>query len=134
MKGIAANVVALPELVIGPVKFAFVVTLPAVKLAAVPEQFVNVPLAGVPNTGATNVVPLGKVGVPDKLLAVPDVDWFNVGNVQFVNVPLAGVPNAGVTNVKFVTVPLAFVKTIALGVPKSGVVKVGLVNVLLVNV
>ena len=38
-----------------------------------PEQFVSVPLAGVPRTGATNVVPLGNVGVPDKFAAVPEI-------------------------------------------------------------
>ena len=52
-----------------------------VTVAAVPVVFwlnvgqVNVPvlklpLAGVPNTGATKVVPLGSVGVPDRLPAV----------------------------------------------------------------
>lgn len=40
---------ALPLLVTWPVRLALVVTLPAVKLAAVPEQFVSVPDDGVPS-------------------------------------------------------------------------------------
>jgi hypothetical protein len=45
---------ALPTLVTAPVRFALVVTLPAVKLAAVPVTLVITPEAGVPNAGVTN--------------------------------------------------------------------------------
>ena len=69
-------------------------------------QFAKLPDAGVPNTGATNVVPDGKVGVPLRLAAVPVVFWFSVGNVQFDKFPDAGVPSTGVTSVKLVHVPV----------------------------
>ena len=55
-----AIVVAFPELVTSPVKFAFVVTVPDVKPDAVPVRFVATPLAGVPNAG---VVSVGEVKV-----------------------------------------------------------------------
>lgn len=47
--------VALPEEVIGPVKFAFVVTFPAVSPEAVPEIFVPTRVDGVPRFGVTKV-------------------------------------------------------------------------------
>src|SRR6478609_5842821 len=43
------NEVAFPDEVIAPVKFAFVVTVPAVRPDAVPVKFVATPLEGVPN-------------------------------------------------------------------------------------
>lgn len=66
----AATEVALPEDVIGPVKLALVVTLPAVKPDAVPVQFVKTPLAGVPSAGATKVL-LESVSVPANVASVP---------------------------------------------------------------
>ena len=50
-----AIVVALPTEVTLPVKFAFVVTLPAVNPAAVPVTFVITPEAGVPSAGVVRV-------------------------------------------------------------------------------
>jgi hypothetical protein len=50
-----ARVAALPELVTSPVKFALVVTLPAVRPEAVPVTLVMTPDAGVPRAGVTNV-------------------------------------------------------------------------------
>jgi hypothetical protein len=47
--------VALPMLVTAPVRFALVVTLPAVKLAAVPVMFVPTSADGVPSAGVTSV-------------------------------------------------------------------------------
>ena len=47
--------VALPTDVIGPVRFAFVVTVPAVSPEAVPVKFVATPEAGVPSAGVTRV-------------------------------------------------------------------------------
>ncbi len=46
-----AMAVALPVEVTGPVRLAFVVTWPAVRLAAVPVRFVATPLIGVPRAG-----------------------------------------------------------------------------------
>jgi hypothetical protein len=48
------NTAALPVDVICPVKLALVVTLPAVKPAAVPVALVITPDAGVPSAGVTN--------------------------------------------------------------------------------
>ena len=109
------NTAALPVEVMWPVRFALVVTVPAVKLAAVPDKLVATPDAGVPNAGVTRVgdVPntnapdpvslvtadarLDDVGVPRKvatLLASPDTP-VEIGNpVAFVNVPPDGVPSA----------------------------------------
>ena len=56
--------VALPTDVIGPVRFAFVVTLPAVKPAAVPVMFVPTRAVGVPNAGVTNVGEVARTGAP----------------------------------------------------------------------
>ena len=47
----AAIAVAFPTLVTSPVRFAFVVTLPAVSPAAVPEMFVPTSADGVPSAG-----------------------------------------------------------------------------------
>ena len=49
------NDVALPTEVIAPVRFAFVVTLPAVSPAAVPVMFVPTSADGVPKAGVTKV-------------------------------------------------------------------------------
>jgi hypothetical protein len=49
MTGALVRVVAFPLEVTSPVRFAFVVTCPAVKLAAVPVIFVATPEAGVPS-------------------------------------------------------------------------------------
>ena len=48
-----AMAVALPTLVTGPVKLAFVVTVPAVSPAAVPVIFVPTSAVGVPKSGVT---------------------------------------------------------------------------------
>ena len=52
---LVTTVAALPTEVTPPVKLAFVVTVPAVKPDAVPVRFVATPEAGVPRMGATNV-------------------------------------------------------------------------------
>ncbi len=75
------NDVALPTEVTAPVRFALVVTFPAVSPAAVPVQFVKVPLVGVPSTGDTMT-----------MLVL----------VHALMLPLATTPNAGVTNVALV--------------------------------
>ena len=68
------NDVALPTLVTAPVKLALVVTLPAVKPAAVPVMFVPTNALGVPRAGVTNVGDVAKantVPVPVVVYEVP---------------------------------------------------------------
>ena len=55
---------ALPELVTSPVKFALVVTVPAVRFAAVPVRFVATPLIGVPSAGVTSVGLVANTSAP----------------------------------------------------------------------
>tara|TARA_R110000850_G_scaffold39565_1_gene102540 strand:+ start:427 stop:711 length:285 start_codon:yes stop_codon:yes gene_type:complete len=86
-----AMVVALPDEVTSPVKFALVVTV-----AALP------------------VVLLDVKAFPVQVAELPVVFWFSVGKVQFVNVPLAGVPNAGVVNVGEVKVLFVIVAVLPL--------------------
>ncbi len=57
--------VAFPELVIGPVRFALVVTLPTVRLAAVPVILVPTRAVGVPKAGVTNVGLVAKTNAPE---------------------------------------------------------------------
>ena len=118
-----ATAVALPVEVIGPVRFAFVVTFPAVSPDAVPVRFVATPEAGVPRAGVTSVgdvantaapVPvssvraaarLALVGVVKNVLTpVPNPETpVEIGKpVALVNVPDVGVPSTGVTNVGLV--------------------------------
>jgi hypothetical protein len=68
-------VVALPVEVTSPVKFAFVVTVPAVKPAAVPVMLVPTNVLGVPRFGVTKVglvantarpVPVSSLNAPAK--------------------------------------------------------------------
>jgi hypothetical protein len=79
-----ARVVALPLLVKSPVRFALVVTCPAVKLAAVPVNPVpapskTVPVIVVPVIASGVMLPiikLSSVPVPDDvLIACPDGSW-----------------------------------------------------------
>ena len=114
---------AFPTDVTCPVKFALVVTLPAVKPAAVPVTLVITPEAGVPNAGVTNVglvantnapVPVSFVTAANKFAlegvaknvatpeARPDTPVLIGRPVQLVNVPLDGVPKTGVTKVGLV--------------------------------
>ena len=62
------NTAALPVEVIWPVRFALVVTVPAVKLAAVPVRLVATPDAGVPKAGVVNI---GEVRVLLVSVSVP---------------------------------------------------------------
>jgi len=68
--------VALPTEVIGPVKFALVVTVPAVKPEAVPVMFVPTRIDGVPRLGVTRVGEVARTTDPlpvvvAALIAVP---------------------------------------------------------------
>jgi hypothetical protein len=56
--------VALPTEVIGPVRFALVVTLLAVKAVAVPEMFVPTKAVGVPSAGVTSVGDVARTNTP----------------------------------------------------------------------
>jgi hypothetical protein len=85
--------VAFPIDVMTPVRFAFVVTFPAVKLAAVPLIFVPTSAVGVPSAGVVNV----------GLLNVPPVIVFPV------NVKAAGNDND--------TAPVVGDEVISLAVP-----------------
>jgi hypothetical protein len=112
--------VALPTEVTAPVKFALVVTLPAVKPEAVPVMFVPTNALGVPNAGVTKVglvaktndpVPVSSVtaeirlaldGVPKKVATPvprPETPVLIGRPVALVKVPLVGVPRMGVTRV-----------------------------------
>jgi hypothetical protein len=64
------NEVALPTLVTAPVRSALVVTVPAVKLAAVPVTLVITPEAGVPNAGVTSVGLVANTLAPDPVSSV----------------------------------------------------------------
>lgn len=115
--------VAFPTEVMTPVRFAFVVTFPAVNPAAVPVMFVPTSAEGVPRAGVTNVglvfitnvdpvpvwlatevaLPVDVIG-PVRLalvVTVPAVSPLAVP-VTLVITPEAGVPRAGVTKVKLV--------------------------------
>jgi hypothetical protein len=61
---------AFPTEVTWPVRFALVVTVPAVNPEAVPVQFVSTPDAGVPSAGAVSVL-LDSVSVPASVARVP---------------------------------------------------------------
>ncbi len=63
--------VALPTDVITPVRLAFVVTLPAVKPAAVPEMFVPTSAVGVPSAGVINVGEVEKTRLVEVVPVAP---------------------------------------------------------------
>ena len=82
-----AIAVAFPVDVTTPVKFAFVVTVPAVKPAAVPVMFVPTKVVGVPKFGVTNVglvantakpVPVSSSNAPAKPAELVSVFCFPV--------------------------------------------------------
>jgi hypothetical protein len=112
--------VALPTEVTAPVKFALVVTLPAVKPEAVPVMFVPTKAEGVPKAGVTKVGELANTKAPEPVSSdtaearladdgvpknvatpVPRPETpVEIGKpVRLVATPEAGVPNAGVTSV-----------------------------------
>ena len=67
--------VALPTLVTAPVRFALVVTLPAVKPAAVPVMFVPTRADGVPSAGVTSVGEVDITTLPVPVMAL-DTKFF----------------------------------------------------------
>jgi hypothetical protein len=66
------TVVVFPEEVTSPVKFAFIVTVPAVKPAAVPVMFVPTSAFGMPRFGVVKVL-LVNVSMPSNVAKVPEV-------------------------------------------------------------
>jgi len=114
--------VALPTEVIGPVKLALVVTLPAVNPAAVPVTFVMTPDAGVPSAGVTSagLVANTKAPVPvSPVTAAARLALDGVARKVATPVPSPLTP-------VLIGRPVAFVRTPAEGVPIFGVVSVGL--------
>ena len=115
-----AYVVALPDDVTSPVKFAFlllvvglrdyVVTFPAVNPEAVPVMFVPTSVDGVPRLGVTSVgefakttapVPVEeavKANVPDVVIGLPEI-FMNDGTVIATDVTVPTPPLPGVCQV-----------------------------------
>ena len=90
---------------IGPVKLAFVVTLPEVKPEAVPVKLVATPDAGVPNAGVTNVGEFANTAAPVPVSSVKAVD-----KLPEVNDPNeAAFPTEVTSPVKFALVEFAVV-------------------------
>ena len=119
----AATAVALPVLVIGPVRLALVVTVPAVNPAAVPVIFVPTNALGVPNAGVTRVGLVANTAAPLPVSSVRAAARFaDEGVARKVATP---VPSP-LTPVAMGN-PVAFVSTAEEGVPNAGVTKVGLV-------
>jgi hypothetical protein len=87
-----ATLVALPIEVIGPVKLALVVTLPAVKPAAVPVMFVPTKAEGVPRAGVTSVGLLLKTTDPVPVLLVTPVPPLATGSVPLTCVAIPILP------------------------------------------
>src|ERR1022692_564314 len=100
MTGAFVSVVALPLDVTSPVRLAFVVTFPAVKLAAVPVTLVITPEAGVPSAIPVRKLVNDEAGTPD-------------AKVDPLNVP-AGATTAAV--VIPVVSPLALIVTTGIAV------------------
>jgi hypothetical protein len=124
--------VALPTDVIGPVKLAFVVTLPEVRLEAVPVTLVITPEAGVPSAGVTRVGEVANTADPEPVSLVSAVfncDELNDPNTAaFPTEVICPVRLAFVVTlpaVKLDAVPVILVPTNAEGVPRAGVTRVG---------
>jgi len=94
--------VVLPTLVTSPVRFALVVTLPAVKFAAVPEIFVPTSVDGVPKLGVTNVGDVDNTTFPEPVEVVTPVPPLATATVPemllALTVDIADVTNAVVAN------------------------------------
>ncbi len=124
--------VAFPTEVIAPVRFALVVTLPAVRPAAVPVMLVPTNAEGVPRAGVINVGLVAKTAEPVPVSSVnAPSSWAEVNEPKDVALPTevtAPVKLAFVVTLPAVkpdAVPVIFVPTNADGVPKAGVTKVG---------
>ena len=117
---------ALPTEVTAPVKLALVVTLPAVRPAAVPVMFVPTSADGVPKAGVTNVGELLRTTLVVPVLVVTPVPPFRTGNAV-PDSPIASVPvvvigepemlkNVGTVAATDVTVPVPVI-VVQVGIP-----------------
>jgi len=113
--------VALPVDVIAPVRFALVVTLPAVRPEAVPVILVPTKADGVPKAGVTNVGDVAKTKEPVPVSSVTaEIRFALDGVARKVATPVPR-PETPVLIGK----PVALVKVPLVGVPRMGVTRVG---------
>ena len=112
---------ALPTEVTAPVKLAFVVTLPAVRPAAVPVMFVPTRVDGVPRFGVTSVGLVANTKAPEPVSSVTALRKLSLeGVAKNVAIPVPK-PDTPVE----IGRPVAFVKVTLVGVPRTGVTRVG---------
>ena len=114
---------ALPVLVTSPVKFALVVTFPAVRPEAVPVIFVPTSADGVPKAGVTKVGEVAKTAEP-----VPVSSEITPANSEDVVADKALNLSVVTTKVFEVGIEVPFT-LVAVATPKTGVTKVGAVSI-----
>lgn len=126
--------VALPVEVIAPVRLALVVTLPAVRPAAVPVMFVPTSADGVPRAGVTKVGEVANTRAPEPVSLVTAAARFALDGVpRNVATPaprdVIPVPPLATGRVPVTPVvrgrPVVLVNTPEAGVPSAGVTSVG---------
>jgi hypothetical protein len=120
--------VAFPTEVIGPVRFALVVTVPAVNPEAVPVMFVPTKVEGVPKFGVTKVGELENTKEPVPVSS----EITEASSLELVEASAESL-SVVFTNVALVGIVVPFID-VAVATPKSGVTNVGLSKVLLVRV
>jgi hypothetical protein len=114
--------VALPTDVTAPVKLALVVTLPAVRPAAVPVMFVPTSAEGVPRAGVTSVGLVANTNAPVPVSSVTAAARFALEGVA----RKVATPEPRPLTPVEIGRPVAFVKVALDGVPRAGVTSVGL--------
>jgi len=114
--------VALPTDVTAPVKLALVVTLPAVRPAAVPVMFVPTSAEGVPKAGVTSVGLVANTNAPVPVSSVTAAARFALEGVA----RKVATPEPRPLTPVEIGRPVAFVKVALDGVPRAGVTSVGL--------
>ena len=115
------RIAALPVLVTCPVRFALVVTLPAVRPAAVPVQDVSTPAEGVPMFGVVSTGDVAKQSSPVPVSSVTAViKLADEGVARNVATPAANPDTPDE-----IGRPVQLVSTPADGVPMFGVVSTG---------
>ena len=113
--------VALPTDVTAPVKLALVVTLPAVRPAAVPVMFVPTKAEGVPKSGVTSVGLVANTNAPVPVSLVTAAAKFALDGVARKVATSAPRPETPVE----IGRPVALVRVAEEGVPSAGVTSVG---------
>ena len=113
--------VALPTDVTAPVKLALVVTLPAVRPAAVPVMFVPTSAEGVPRAGVTSVGLVANTNAPVPVSSVTAVRRFALEGVA----RKVATPEPRPLTPVEIGRPVALVKVADDGVPSAGVTSVG---------